>query len=112
MRRGRAILVVAIGAGACGCQQMRATPAPEVAVREEAPARVPIPEWWQNEPMREGGRVVVCAMADGADLLTARREALEGAERAFRQATGAAPAEEGVETDSVRLRDGSFRAYV
>jgi hypothetical protein len=76
------------------------------------PMRVALPEWWLDEPEEHDGQVGVCAMADDEDLLAARRRALEEAGRVFREATEKSAEDAGVVSDSVRLRDGRFRAYV
>ena len=117
MRYGMAVIVVAgLAALAIGGCQPRVAPADSSDVMEARPQpvslRVELPEWWRDEPEANRGRVSVCAMADEEDLLAARRGALDAAARVFQDVTGRRPVEVGIETDSARLVDGRFRAYV
>jgi hypothetical protein len=51
-------------------------------------------------------------MAENADLLAARAAALTAAEEAFARETSRSPGRPLTMTDSTRLSDGRFRAFV
>jgi len=60
------------------------------------------PAWWLDEPLRQGGEVVVSAEALGADLRSARRAAVDaGLERLARE-LGAEPATWEIRAATVR----------
>ncbi len=81
------------------------------------------PTWWHDAAQREGGRVFVCAFADGLDLVGARARALDLARATLARELGAgdpAGGEAGASgragdttlADSLRLPDGRYRAFV
>jgi hypothetical protein len=119
----RALALGAVcGVGAIGCEhhgpipgmplpERAATPAPGPAV--PAPKGPPAPAWWHAEPVREeDGSLSVCASADDAGLLAARRAALAVATARYRAATGAEPEGPRLLADSARLPGGGYRAFV
>jgi hypothetical protein len=108
-----AMVFMAIGAGAC--QKQTAKPFGAGQVRP-APTVVAVcetrPEWWSDTPVTRGGVLSVCAGAEDRDLLSARRRAVETATQRFVTVTGKTPSEPELQADSVRLGDGTFRAFV
>ena len=92
------------------------------AERREAPPPVPMvgptplerwrPEWWGDQPLRDDGLITVWAMAEDADLLTARVKAISRAEAMLAGEAGRSVRTLGTVTDSVQLESGLFRALV
>lgn len=83
----------------------------EAPVITRAPAR---PAWWLIEPRfdPDAGTLAVCAEAEDADLLTARRRALALATERFRSVADSGPVGPEILADSGRLPGGAFRAFV
>lgn len=72
------------------------------------------PEWWRDDSVKEAGRLNVFATGEGADLLIARRRAMEAARDRLKLdlAGTRVPDAPGVTGDSVRLSNGTYRAFV
>lgn len=84
--------------------------------KEPAPVVDPMatfrPEWWIDEPVRDGGTLSVAAYAEDPDLARARTQAVSAASTKFREVSGVEPAHALTKTDSVVLQNGMFRAFV
>jgi hypothetical protein len=87
----------------------------ETAARPSADRQAWRPAWWIVSPVREGGLVRVAAMADDADLLEARRKAVNLGLSDLRAHIDVA--EDGLTDadttiDVISLPDGRYRAFV
>lgn len=116
--RGRLFVGVLIGCAsvcAAGCQKGPVGPNPGVQ-KEPAPVADPMeafrPEWWIDEPVRDGATLSVAAFAEDPDLARARTQAVSAASMKFKEVAGIDPANALTKTDSVSLQNGLFRAFV
>lgn len=84
--------------------------------KEPAPIVDPMetfrPEWWIDEPARDGTTLSVAAYAEDPDLAKARTQAVSAASMKFRDIAGIDPVHALTKTDSVLLQNGMFRAFV
>lgn len=88
------------------------TPTPAPAPKPVADAEAWRPAWWVDGVQRLEGRTVAGAMATEADLLAARRRAVDLAAAALEKALGRAPADTDTKVDTLRLADGRYRAFI
>lgn len=76
------------------------------------------PAWWITSPVQQGGTVKVAAMADDADLLEARRKAVNLGLSDLRSLVGGGDAADNALLDAdttidvISLPDGRYRAFV
>src|SRR5690606_14067110 len=73
------------------------------------------PAWWITSPVQQGGSVKVAAMADDADLLEARRKAVNlgfSDLRSLVDAEDEALLDAETTIDVISLPDGRYRAFV
>jgi len=87
-------------------------PAPQPAPKPTADAEAWRPAWWIEGVQKRDGSTVAGAMATEADLLTARRRAVDLAIAALEKALGKAPADTDTKVDTLRLPDGRYRAFI
>lgn len=87
------------------------TPSVPEPMADESPRP---PQWWLGEPLREPGRVTVTVAAEGPGLREALRAAVDAGSELARREAGAGPEAptEVVQSGSIRLADGTYRAFV
>jgi len=107
------LLAAAVGLGSCAHPGSKAGQ-PDAAKQVAANGDQWRPAWWQDKPIAESGHTSVCAFADDADLLTARQNAVKAGRHLLADAQGGMPAidDAATRTDSVRLSNGVYRAFV
>jgi hypothetical protein len=114
MRWGIVVMAVLSALGLAACKSLPVA-APTIEPTPETPSADKWrPAWWHERPVIEGNRISICALAEDTDLLSARKKAIQLARRLIAEAEGGVKTvdDAATRTDSVRLPDGTFRAFV